>query len=284
MSLDVKSGIDYYNQLVNTFNKTPRPCLVCNELVPVVEIDSVYTPAPHLSCADKMADAIKRSEARDELEKKLRHLDERRSTETERFNADCKPPRDWREKTFDTISTTDGNSNAVYAASSWLQDDPFGLLMTGPCGTGKTHIAWAIVNKIINDAEAQHQHIRYPRVISCAELFQLVRRNDFKIPSFLESGWIVCIDDLGAENITDWSREVFLMILDRIQKSNTRLIITTNLNMNEIRTKLGDRISSRILELCVPIKTAGDDYRVNYTKKFGKELFARFKSVDQTDY
>jgi DNA replication protein DnaC len=41
-----------------------------------------------------------------------------------------------------------------------------------------------------------------------------------------------------------------------------QLVVTTNCSGRELRDRLGDRVVSRLVEMCVPVKMVGGDYRL----------------------
>ncbi len=73
---------------------------------------------------------------------------------------------------------------------------------------------------------------------------------------------LLVLDDLGAEKISDWSRQTFYLLIDRRYREIKQTIITSNLTHDQLAGQLDDRIASRICEMGVVIDTGKKDWRV----------------------
>ena len=73
---------------------------------------------------------------------------------------------------------------------------------------------------------------------------------------------LLVLDDLGAEKTSDWSRQVFYLLLDRRYREMKQTIITTNLSLEQIAETFDDRVASRLCEMGVTIELKGKDKRV----------------------
>jgi len=98
-------------------------------------------------------------------------------------------------------------------------------------------------------------------------LYQKIRdyysQGDVEINPILEIAKIpvLLVDDLGAERYTEWVQEQIVQLLDYRYRNNLSTIITSNLNLKELRDKVGERIYSRVVGLCKPILIYGKDFR-----------------------
>ena len=78
-----------------------------------------------------------------------------------------------------------------------------------------------------------------------------------------EQAHLLIIDDLGAENITDWSYEMLYQIINYRYSNLLPTIFISNLSDLELEKKLDKRIVSRIYEMCKKgIRLTGKDYRI----------------------
>lgn len=133
-----------------------------------------------------------------------------------------------------------------------------GLLIYGKTGSGKTHALYAIRNttdkeyRIENWVELMLE-IR-DRVSSGKELGQVIKD--------LCAVDVLALDDLGAENQTPFSQEVLYILINKFYIAEKRMIIATNLSLEEIVQKYGDRVFSRLLEMCEVVELPGDDKRL----------------------
>ncbi len=70
------------------------------------------------------------------------------------------------------------------------------------------------------------------------------------------------IDDLGAEKRTDWVLEQLYAIVDRRYEEQRSIVVTTNLETDELREQIGERTVSRLLQMCdVERPLFGEDWR-----------------------
>jgi DNA replication protein DnaC len=76
---------------------------------------------------------------------------------------------------------------------------------------------------------------------------------------------LLVLDDLGAENSTDWVLEQLFLVINHRYEYMLPTIITTNCNGRELEQRIGRRILSRIAEMTDPIQIKAADYRM---KKF----------------
>ena len=58
------------------------------------------------------------------------------------------------------------------------------------------------------------------------------------------------IDDLGAEKRTDWVLEQLYAIVDERYAANRSMVVTTNLDHEQLEEQIGERTVSRLAEMC----------------------------------
>jgi DNA replication protein DnaC len=134
----------------------------------------------------------------------------------------------------------------------------------GDVGTGKTTLAM-IISKAAIDAG------RSVAIYSLPRLLNLLRESlqaDGGLTGLLDRLSLVDllhIDDLGAENQTDWVLEQLYSIVNSRYEAQRAIVATTNLQPEALSERLGDRTVSRLVEICRdPIVLAGDDKRREY--------------------
>lgn len=134
-----------------------------------------------------------------------------------------------------------------------------GLLLWGGVGTGKTFSAACIANVLL-DKGISVVMTSFARLLGTGRGFDI----DSETVDRLNRARVLIIDDLGAERNTDFALEKVYSIIDRRYKSGLPMILTTNLDLQEmqncedIRYK---RIYERILEVCYPIRFSGGSLR-----------------------
>lgn len=165
------------------------------------------------------------------------------------FYADEKGPK--RKMTYRE------NAEKILAiARSFVSDidageNPNGLLLQGGVGGGKTFLAAACANALI-DRGHEVKFIVVPDFLDqIRESFQKsseVSEGDLMYE--VKNAPILILDDLGAHNYTDWSLKTIFAILNYRVNFERPTIVTTNLENQDLEELLGSRIFSRLMEAC----------------------------------
>jgi DNA replication protein DnaC len=143
-------------------------------------------------------------------------------------------------------------------------DGGHGMWIMGDIGTGKTMLAM-LISKAALDAA------RTVAIYSLPRLLNLIRESieDMDgVVGFLDRlGGVdlLHIDDVGAENRTDWALEQLYSIVNTRYEEQRSIIITTNLQPDELSEQIGARTVSRLIEMCGdPLPLFGEDRRREY--------------------
>lgn len=133
------------------------------------------------------------------------------------------------------------------------------ILLTGGTGTGKTHLAVALMKHINKD---RSKFITVPTLLM--EIRDSFRKDatdsEMDIVDKYSYCNLLCLDDLGAEKSSEFSIATLYLILDKRVSSLKQTIVTTNLSLAEIEATLGARIASRLSEMRV-VKINMPDFR-----------------------
>lgn len=86
--------------------------------------------------------------------------------------------------------------------------------------------------------------------------------NDAQLIDYFCKTPILFLDDIGTEKTTDWAFQTLYTIIDRRYREFRQTVITSNLSLNELSDRTGDRITSRIAEMCNVIELKGKDRRL----------------------
>lgn len=137
------------------------------------------------------------------------------------------------------------------------------LFFYGRSGLGKTFLS----NCIAKDLLDRGKLVIYQ---TCSGLIELLKQEKFdkideaseeKIDDILNSDLLI-IDDMGTEYITDFSQIELFNVLNKRLLSNKKMIISTNLSLENIMNVYSERITSRIFGSFTMYKFYGDDIRL----------------------
>lgn len=141
-----------------------------------------------------------------------------------------------------------------------------GILFMGDVGTGKSFMACAIANALLDDLFSVGV-TNLPRLINSLQSLENRQKTIDELARFQ----LLVIDDLGVERDTSYSLEQVYNIIDTRARSGKPLIVTTNLTLNEInnpQTTMHARIYDRILEMCpIQLKINGKSRRKEKSEK-----------------
>lgn len=147
-----------------------------------------------------------------------------------------------------------------------------GLLLMGPCGLGKTHLAVAVLRELV---EAKGAWGLFTEFSSLLRRIQDTFDPRSETPSWavmqptLEAQVLV-LDDLGATRTTPWVLETLGLILNERYNARRLTIVTTNRldapprAEEALADRIGERLASRLAEMCWTIRLEGADFRRTY--------------------
>lgn len=175
----------------------------------------------------------------------------------------------FQKRTFKNFKVTEKNKQQYRQAKEFAENFPRnkGLLITGSVGTGKTHLAAAIANHLINKLYT----VIFGNITDIIALIKSTYSKDSEVSEFqiihmlTKEVDLLVLDDLGKEYATENTKAILYQIINRLNEDEKPAIITTNYNSESLRKKLGERgeaIVSRITEMTEPVIMVGDDWRL----------------------
>lgn len=180
-------------------------------------------------------------------------------------------PLEYQTKDFSTfIQETDSQKAAFKLARRFVKGwekakaGGYGLLFLGSCGTGKTHLACAIMIELLKEYA-----FSYPRYYKASEIFSAVRStyqagastNEEETLKFFSSIQLLVIDEVGVQKGSEAEKRILFSILDNRVTSNKPTILMSNLGPKALAELLGDRLYDRVRSKCVPMLFAGPSMR-----------------------
>lgn len=157
------------------------------------------------------------------------------------------------------------------------------LVLTGPHGAGKTHLAAAIANRAIEDG--------HPALfMSVADLLDHLRSGyaddaEVDYDSLLEqvrSAPLLILDDLDAYSQTPWAREKFFQVVSHRFNAALPTVFTAVKNPADIDERLGSRLADPSMSQVVELAHGDAAPRYLHIGAMTRERLATFTFADFT--
>lgn len=137
-----------------------------------------------------------------------------------------------------------------------------GLYLCGDVGTGKTHLAVAVMTELIRRRRVPSLFVTVPELLDNLRLAYNDPGQDIdEWMHSVKSADLLVLDDLGSEKPTPWVQERLFVVIDHRYREMLPTIITSNIGPRDLGDKLGARTASRIVSMCEGIELDGPDYR-----------------------
>jgi DNA replication protein DnaC len=184
---------------------------------------------------------------------------------------------------------------ARLAAGRFVEEYPVektGLLFVGSVGVGKTHLAVGILKTLIRDKGVPCQFCDYRELLKSIQnsYNSSVPATEMDILRPVFDAEVLVIDELGAVRSTEWVFDTVNYILNSRYNHNKTTIITTNFpdqpeqervdddnprsysaadraaRRETLGDRIGERMRSRLHEMCKKVEMEGRDYRLHSKK------------------
>jgi DNA replication protein DnaC len=231
-------------------------------------------------------------------DRRVTRCDCRRQGRDQKLLEQARIPKRYEDREFANFSVPNGQykmvlEQALLMAQAFANEYPIcktGLLFVGSVGTGKTHLAVSIIKELIRKS------------VPCLfcdyrELLKQIQNSynpsvpatEIEILRPTREAEILVVDELGAVRPSEWVWDTVSLLLNERYNQNLTTIITTNYpdespsekthesdeqvsrgrnSKKEDRETLGDRIGermrSRLHEMCKVVKMEGEDFRTKY--------------------
>jgi DNA replication protein DnaC len=193
---------------------------------------------------------------------------------------------------------------ARMAAYRFVEDYPLdstGLLLIGSIGVGKTHLAVGIVKELMVSKGVPCLFYDYRELLKQIQnsYNDSVKATELEVLRPVFETELLALDELGAVKPTEWVWDTVSLILNTRYNENRTTIITTNFPNSSARNspgrsnitskesadyaasketlgdRIGDRMLSRLHEMCRIVTMQGDDFR----RKFRSASFREFTTA-----
>ena len=151
-----------------------------------------------------------------------------------------------------------------------MKKENIGLLFCGTVGSGKTYLACSIANALIEE------YMIRVKIRNFAQIINDLQKGGFDLDKneyieALTNVSVLILDDLGIERDTSYAKEQVYNIVNSRYLKQKPTIFTTNLPYEKIQNSDDgveyERIYSRIIEMCIPVKVIGEDFRKRLQKE-----------------
>ena len=143
-----------------------------------------------------------------------------------------------------------------------------GLYFCGGIGTGKTHLAVAVMNELIQRKRVPSLFVTVPELLdNLRGAYNDPGRDLDEWMAAVKNADFLVLDDLGSERPTEWVQERIFVIVNHRYRGALPTVFTSNIGPKDLAAQLGERTASRIIAMCDWISLEGDDYRETIAKE-----------------
>jgi len=198
-------------------------------------------------------------------------------------------PTRYRDCTLDTFEIYHGADaslrEALLTARRFVEEYPVGtagkgLLFTGTMGVGKTHLAVGVLHRLVRERGVRGLFCDYRELLKSIQnsYNPEVRTTELELLKPVFAAEVLVLDDLGAQKPNEWVWDTVALILNTRYNDRQATIITTNYDdlpaaagrlsdaeraarEPTLGDRIGDRMLSRLAEMCARVKMTGKDCR-----------------------
>jgi len=166
------------------------------------------------------------------------------------------------------------------AGYPWLgeAEEGLGLLFSGVNGVGKTHLAVSVLRELVTEKGASGQFWDFHELVR--EIKRSydpgTRTTEVQVLDPVVQTDVLLLDDLGAWRMTDWMVDTLFYVLNSRYLAKRTTLVTTNfqdvdrekasqadptLRREYLIDRVGARLRSRLMEMCILVRVQGDDRR-----------------------
>ncbi len=174
--------------------------------------------------------------------------------------------RKYQELNFENFSIDLNNKNAVKMANDYINKNKDkilsnGLIIMGESGVGKTHLAAAIVNKLIENDKIVLMGRLTTLLDMIKETFRDNTKSENELIELYSNVDMIIIDDLGTEKISSWALEKLYTIIQNRFENGLPIIITTRFDKKGLISRFSysndqdliDATISKLYQMCYGI-------------------------------
>lgn len=156
-----------------------------------------------------------------------------------------------------------------------------GLILTGPPGIGKTHIAAAVLRRVVQEKSARALFYDVPNLLKLirSTYNPVAKSAEMDVLRPVMDAELLVLDDLGREKPSEWVEETLNLIVNTRYNQRRATIFTTNYevledatDLDSLQVRVGFRMWSRLHEMCEFLEFSGLDHRLLPPNVGGPEM------------
>ncbi|MGN0787094.1 MAG: ATP-binding protein [Christensenellales bacterium] len=235
----------------------------------------------YIPCCNEAKQAIEKKKKTEEAAKAnaiMREARDRRNNRKKKLLGESGIDARFEKRTFDQYEIYSGEKQRRCFEIAKRYADKFsdlrakgqGLYLEGTYGTGKTHLAVAIANQLMDAGIPIICKTSIELLGDIKKTFDETELSEYAILALYKDIDLLIIDDIGKEFCTEWSVSMLYSIINARYEAERPIIITTNYNaeglIKALTPKGGDStkaqaIISRLKETCIVLTMNWEDYR-----------------------
>jgi DNA replication protein DnaC len=161
-----------------------------------------------------------------------------------------------------------------------------GLLFIGSIGVGKTHLAVGVLQRLVREHGVKGYFCDYRELLKNIQnsYNPQVQTTELELLKPVFEAKVLVLDDLGAQKPNEWVWDTVALILNTRYNEKQTTIITTNYvdlpagggaktdaeraaREPSLGDRIGDRMLSRLAEMCIRVEMTGKDFRKTGVKR-----------------
>lgn len=196
--------------------------------------------------------------------KKLKDADIEQDKDRDGVCIECRKKRvdAWRVQNIGKLMLGAGIPVKYHSYDEYKLKDPNkGIFLSGACGVGKTVMACQIAKHLLLNGREVKFFVFSDLIMKIHDLIT-ANKSVYEHVKDLAKLDVLILDDLGAEKMSEYTRQLMYMLINEREMHDRQTIITSNYSLEEIADMIDTRITSRIKGMCLCHNLKGNDKRI----------------------